>query len=112
MRRCTWSISNENRIGLVNGSAVSIHHVDNAARFCRVAFILRERRSVMVNRQTDCSEGAGMKIMSVKRKRFRVEQAMGEVVMPEPEVTGGADLGPMHREIMAELRSIRAQMAA
>ena len=53
-----------------------------------------------------------MKIMSVKRKRFRVEQAMGEVVMPEPEVTGGADLGPMHREIMAELRSIRAQMAA
>ena len=32
--------------------------------------------------------------------------------MPEPEVTGGADLGPMHREIMAELRSIRAQMAA
>ncbi|HAQ82468.1 protein phosphatase CheZ [Bradyrhizobium viridifuturi] len=50
--------------------------------------------------------------MSVKRKRFRVEQAMGEVVMPEPEVTGGADLGPMHREIMAELRSIRAQMAA
>ncbi|MGN1290496.1 MAG: chemotaxis protein, partial [Bradyrhizobium sp.] len=50
--------------------------------------------------------------MSVKRKRFRVEQAMGEVVMPEPEVAGGADLGPMHREIMAELRSIRAQMAA
>ncbi|MCC8950296.1 protein phosphatase CheZ [Bradyrhizobium sp. Arg62] len=50
--------------------------------------------------------------MSVKRKRFRVEQAMGEVVMPEPDVTGGADLGPMHREIMAELRSIRAQMAA
>ncbi|MCC8983507.1 protein phosphatase CheZ [Bradyrhizobium acaciae] len=51
--------------------------------------------------------------MSVKRKRFRVEQAMGEVVMPEPEVVaGGADLGPMHREIMAELRSIRAQMAS
>ncbi|MGY3530209.1 chemotaxis protein CheZ [Bradyrhizobium sp. USDA 4452] len=53
-----------------------------------------------------------MKIMSVKRKRFRVEQAMGEVVMPEPEVAGSAELGPMHREIMAELRSIRAQMAA
>ena len=50
--------------------------------------------------------------MSVKRKRFRVEQAMGEVVMPEPDVSSGADLGPMHREIMAELRSIRAQMAA
>ncbi|UGY05425.1 protein phosphatase CheZ [Bradyrhizobium quebecense] len=50
--------------------------------------------------------------MSVKRKRFRVEQAMGEVVMPEPEIAGGGELGPMHREIMAELRSIRAQMAA
>ncbi|QIG95014.1 MULTISPECIES: protein phosphatase CheZ [unclassified Bradyrhizobium] len=50
--------------------------------------------------------------MSVKRKRFRVEQAMGEVVMAEPEAAGGDDLGPMHREIMAELRSIRAQMAA
>ncbi|MCC8959162.1 hypothetical protein H8B02_38895 [Bradyrhizobium sp. Pear77] len=51
MHRCTWSISNENRIGLVNGSAVSIHHLDNAARFCRTAFILRERRSDMVNRR-------------------------------------------------------------
>jgi chemotaxis protein CheZ len=50
--------------------------------------------------------------MSVKRKRFRVEQAMGEVTMPEPEFGSGGDLGPMHREIMAELRSIRAQMAA
>ncbi|WP_162240495.1 hypothetical protein [Bradyrhizobium viridifuturi] len=51
LRRCTWSISNENRIGLVNGSAVSIHHVGNAARFCPVAFILRERRGNMVNRR-------------------------------------------------------------
>ncbi|MEN3347243.1 MAG: chemotaxis protein CheZ [Bradyrhizobium sp.] len=51
--------------------------------------------------------------MSVKRKRFRVEQAiMGDVAMPEPDAAGGGDLGPMHREIMAELRSIRAQMAA
>ncbi|WGS21895.1 MULTISPECIES: protein phosphatase CheZ [unclassified Bradyrhizobium] len=51
--------------------------------------------------------------MSVKRKRFRVEQAMmGDVAMPEPGTAGGADIGPMHREIMDELRSIRAQMAA
>ena len=49
--------------------------------------------------------------MSVIRKRFRVEQAiLGEVPMPEPVVEGG-DIGPMHREIMAELRSIRSQMA-
>ncbi|MBR0797118.1 protein phosphatase CheZ [Bradyrhizobium jicamae] len=50
--------------------------------------------------------------MSVNRKRFRVEQAMmGDV--PGPESVGeGVDIGPMHREIMAELRSLRAQMAA
>jgi len=48
--------------------------------------------------------------MSVNRKRFRIEEAiMGEVTMPVAE---GGDIGPMHREIMAELRSIRAQMAA
>jgi len=50
--------------------------------------------------------------MSVNRKRFRVEQAMlGDVPGPEP-VGEGVDIGPMHREIMAELRSLRAQMAA
>ncbi|MBI5322022.1 protein phosphatase CheZ [Bradyrhizobium sp.] len=50
--------------------------------------------------------------MSVNRKRFRVEQAIlgdAPMVMPAgPEV----DVGPMHREIMNELRAIRAQMAA
>jgi chemotaxis protein CheZ len=50
--------------------------------------------------------------MSVSRKRFRVEQAlMGDVPVPESVVTDGVDIGPMHREIMAELRAIRAQMA-
>jgi chemotaxis protein CheZ len=50
--------------------------------------------------------------MSASRKRFRVEQAiMDELPMPEPVVAEGGDIGPMHREIMAELRSIRAQMA-
>jgi len=47
--------------------------------------------------------------MSVSRKRFRIEQSiMGDVPMPVAE---GGDIGPMHREIMAELRSIRTQMA-
>lgn len=51
--------------------------------------------------------------MSVKHKRFRIEQAMmGDVAMPQTEAADGVDLGPMHREIMAELRSIRAEMAA
>jgi chemotaxis protein CheZ len=46
--------------------------------------------------------------MSVSRKRFRIEEAiMGDVSM----AAEGGDVGPMHREIMAELRSIRAQMA-
>ena len=50
--------------------------------------------------------------MSVSRKRFRIEEAfMGEVAMSMPVAEGG-DIGPMHREIMAELRSMRAQMAA
>jgi chemotaxis protein CheZ len=50
--------------------------------------------------------------MSVSRKRFRVEQAIiGEVTMPMPDVAEG-DIGPMHREIMSELRAIRAMMAA
>ena len=53
-----------------------------------------------------------MTTMSVNRKRFRVEQAiLGEVPMPEPVVVEGGDIGPMHREIMAELRYIRTQMA-
>ncbi|MBR0696845.1 protein phosphatase CheZ [Bradyrhizobium lablabi] len=51
--------------------------------------------------------------MSVNRKRFRVEQAMmGDMPMPEPVSSDGGDISPMHREIMAELRLIRAQMAA
>jgi chemotaxis protein CheZ len=50
--------------------------------------------------------------MSVNRKRFRVEQAiLGDAPMVMPEEIE-ADAGPMHREIMAELRAIRAQMAA
>ncbi len=49
--------------------------------------------------------------MSVSRKRFRVEQAMlGDAPMAMPEVDD-VDAGPMHREIMAELRAIRVQMA-
>ncbi|HKS20852.1 MAG TPA: protein phosphatase CheZ [Bradyrhizobium sp.] len=50
--------------------------------------------------------------MSVSRKRFRVEQIfVGDVPMPMP-VAAGDDVGPMHSEIMAELRAIRAMMAA
>jgi chemotaxis protein CheZ len=50
--------------------------------------------------------------MSVSRKRFRIEEAfMGDAPMSMSAIEGG-DIGPMHREIMAELRSIRAQMAA
>jgi chemotaxis protein CheZ len=50
------------------------------------------------------------KLMPVHRKRFRIEEAFG-TDMPVPDVVGG-DIGPMHREIMAELRAIRAQMGS
>ena len=50
--------------------------------------------------------------MSVSRKRFRVEQAIfGDAPLIVPAGTE-ADAGPMHREIMNELRAIRAQMGA
>ena len=43
------------------------------------------------------------------RKRFRIEEAIvGH--MPETDFVGG-EIGPNHKEIMDELRAIRAQMA-
>jgi hypothetical protein len=42
-RLCTPTSKSENRIGLVNGIAVSIHHVVKCARFCPVAFIFGEQ---------------------------------------------------------------------
>jgi chemotaxis protein CheZ len=47
--------------------------------------------------------------MPIHRRRFRIEEAfVGEMpILPEVE---GAEVGPMHREIMSELRAIRAQM--
>jgi chemotaxis protein CheZ len=49
--------------------------------------------------------------MAVHRKRYRIEEAIGiEVPAAVGEAEDG-DVGPMHREIMAELRALRAQMA-
>jgi chemotaxis protein CheZ len=50
--------------------------------------------------------------MPVHRRRFRIEEAfVGELPMSmSPEVDNG-EVGPMHHEIMSELRAIRAQMA-
>jgi chemotaxis protein CheZ len=48
--------------------------------------------------------------MAVQRKRFRIEEAIG-VDMPGAEAVGG-EIGPMHHEIMSELRAIRAQMGS
>jgi chemotaxis protein CheZ len=48
--------------------------------------------------------------MPIHRRRFRIEEAfVGD--MPSPSVADG-EVGPMHREIMTELRAIRAQMGA
>jgi chemotaxis protein CheZ len=47
-------------------------------------------------------------LMPVHRKRFRIEEAfVGDMPMP---ATVDGDVGPMHREIMTELRAIRAEM--
>jgi chemotaxis protein CheZ len=48
--------------------------------------------------------------MPIHRKRFRVEEAFAGDI-PMLSVVDG-DAGPMHREIMGELRAIRAQMAS
>ena len=48
--------------------------------------------------------------MPIHRKRFRIEEAFNGD-MPIPLAVDG-DIGPMHREIMTELRAIRAQMAS
>jgi chemotaxis protein CheZ len=47
--------------------------------------------------------------MPVHRRRFRIEEAFAGD-MPMPAAVDG-DGGPMHQEIMAELRAMRAQMA-
>jgi chemotaxis protein CheZ len=46
--------------------------------------------------------------MPVHRRRFRIEESFAGD-MPMPSVADG-DVGPMHREIMAELHAIRSQM--
>jgi chemotaxis protein CheZ len=46
--------------------------------------------------------------MPVNRRRFRIEEAIhGDISLPEL----GGEIGPLHHEIMSELRAIRAQMA-
>src|ERR1700722_3821333 len=64
----------------------------------------------MLNRLCLNPDGSrsGKNPMPIHRKRFRIEEALvGEMPMPAAE----GDLGPMHREIMAELQMIRSQMA-
>jgi chemotaxis protein CheZ len=48
--------------------------------------------------------------MPVQRRRFRIEEAFASN-MPMPSADDG-EIGPMHSEIMTELRAIRAQMAS
>src|SRR5450759_2321336 len=47
--------------------------------------------------------------MPIHRRRFRIEEAFtgGDVPI---EAAADGDIGPMHHEIMTELRAIRAQM--
>jgi hypothetical protein len=53
---------------------------------------------------------SGREHMPIHRRRFRIEEAfVGEVSTPS---IVEADAGPMHHEIMTELRAIRSQMAS
>ncbi len=49
--------------------------------------------------------------MPIHRRRFRIEEAIIGGDMPMPAVADG-EVGPMHREIMNELRAIRSQMGS
>jgi len=49
--------------------------------------------------------------MPIHRRRFRIEEALTGGDMPMLAAAGG-DVGPMHHEIMAELRAIRALMGS
>src|SRR5580692_995838 len=49
--------------------------------------------------------------MPVHRRRFRIEEAIVGDMPMSPEFDS-AEVGPMHHEIMSELRAIRAQMGA
>src|ERR1700760_2806970 len=68
----------------------------------------REPRVKSHQSKTSRELRAGKSIMAVQRKRFRIEEAIG-IDTPAGEAAGG-DIGPMHNEIMSELRAIRAQM--
>jgi chemotaxis protein CheZ len=70
-----------------------------------------EREPVVKSRwsKTRISE-VGEELMPVHRKRFRIEEAFAGD-MPAAGIADGGEPGPMHGEIMAELRAIRAQMA-
>jgi chemotaxis protein CheZ len=48
--------------------------------------------------------------MPIQRKRFRIEEAFAGELPPLAMMDG--EVGPMHQEIMNELRAIRSQMAA
>jgi len=54
------------------------------------------------------SEGVREILMPVHRRRFRIEEAFAGNIRLPPEVD--TEVGPIHREIMNELRAIRAQM--
>src|SRR6201985_2900394 len=87
---------------LIDGLQMAKKRVANATR--------REPRVKSHLPKTRTSVKVRKSLMVVHRKRFRIEEAFGSELPVMPEMTGG-EIGPMHHEIMAELRAIRAQMA-
>jgi chemotaxis protein CheZ len=117
---------------LVNRIGFWIHHAEGRARFYPPAFIFGEwrepwltagvqARAAMRNNSSGvnpvlnrvCVKPYLSKVrdnlMPTHRRRFRIEEPFtGD--MPIPAATEG-EIGPLHREIMSELRAMRALMA-
>jgi hypothetical protein len=78
-REAPWHATNQNqnRIGLVNGSRVWIHHVGNRPRISELAFILLKYATHMVNRRCAArreTHAAKYSDVNSVLNRFRVEQ--------------------------------------
>ena len=77
------------------------------------AFDNGSRREPDVKSHLFKTEGVKVRnnLMPIHRRRFRIEEAFIGGDMPMPAV-GDGEVGPMHSEIMNELRAIRAHMGS
>src|SRR5665647_3759832 len=82
-------------------------------RRATLAFAGSSRREPDVKSHRSITEGVKVRnnLMPIHRRRFRIKEAFIGGDMPLPAADDG-EVGPMHREIMNELRAIRTQMGS